>query len=155
MNQRSANRMLIADVSRDEINGWAQTCLRICEDTATASLAARRARRQETCAALAEAHARAWRLMKALVEAGAVHPVEKRLFEHSTGPGISALELLDTPANWRLLDALMDAHQAALEVDRERGEHATGLAEVLEHFAVRVAEEVRRYSDRCSGPSGS
>jgi hypothetical protein len=52
------------------------------------------------------------------------------------------LHLLDTTANRRYLDALVDAHRCALEVDREHGYGEDGPAQDLEDMVAAVRLEV-------------
>ena len=71
--------------------------------------------------------------------------------EGVTLPAVSEvpLHLLDTPANRRLLEALREAHAAALEVDRERGYGEEGvISQDIENLLSEVQLEVY-------GPSGT
>ena len=52
------------------------------------------------------------------------------------------LHLLDTPANRRFLDALRDAAQTGLEVDRERGYGEDGPNQVLWEMVNETRQEV-------------
>lgn len=52
------------------------------------------------------------------------------------------LQLLDTPANRRLLRALEEAHEAALAVDHERGYGEDGPAQDLENMVCETREEI-------------
>jgi hypothetical protein len=52
------------------------------------------------------------------------------------------LHLLDTPANRRYLEALVEAHACALEVDRERGYGNDGPAQDLEDLCCEVRMEI-------------
>jgi hypothetical protein len=52
------------------------------------------------------------------------------------------LHLLDTPTNRRYLDALVEAHRAALAVDYERGYGNDGPAQDLEDLVCEVRMEI-------------
>lgn len=86
-----------------------------------------------------QTRAGAWYALKDLVAAGAADPRPHR--PAAVGPTETPLHLLDTPKNRRLLNALVEAHQAALDVDAERG-IVDGFAEVIEHFAAQVQTEI-------------
>jgi hypothetical protein len=90
--------------------------------------------------------ARAWYTMRELIEAGASDPTGRLA---AIAPNVP-LQLLDSPANRRLLNALLEAHEAALEVDRERGIE-DGFADVIEHFAAGVQTEVHGPADARQG----
>ena len=59
------------------------------------------------------------------------------------GAGLEVpLNLLDTPANRRLLEALREAHEAAIAVDRERGYGQDGPAQDLEDMVAKTKTEI-------------
>jgi len=103
---------------------------------------------------------RAWTTMRALVDAGAADPTSTVTPGDFGGQVTTAapsvpLALLDTPANRRLLHALLEAHEAARAVDEERG-IVDGFADVVEHFTAGVQTEIYGPADlrQSSGREG-
>lgn len=98
---------------------------------------ARYGRHEAAAEHIEAARIQVWQLKRAAEALGAATPAG--VPTRSTEP--TPLHLMDTPANRRLLAALVEAHKAALEVDEERGIY-DGFAEVLESFAAERRDEV-------------
>lgn len=97
---------------------------------------------QET---IAEARRVAWSGYQGAKRAGAASP--EAMPEPSGGP--VPLYLLDTPKNRRLLSALLEAYNAAADVDTERGhDPGDGFAAIIGSYLVDKRDEI-------NGPVGA
>ncbi len=135
------------NVEQATLDRTARSCHILSRELGRMRQAAARANVANVAEQLQDLQGRAWTTMRDLVDAGADDPTGGRVTTQETPV---ALHLLDSPANRRLLSALLEAHAAALEVDEERG-IVDGFADVIEHFAAGVQTEVHGPADARQG----
>lgn len=124
------------NVSQDELNQIVRAFLRVHKASAEAAFRLRCGDIDAAQAALEECRATAWRAMQAVVRLGAERPTE---LGARTDPDPF---FTDTPANRKLLYALREAVDAAVERDRENQNYSDGFAGVLEGLAADLAQKV-------------
>ncbi len=133
---RAYNHAIPMNISQDELNQIVRAFLRVHKASAEAAFRLRCGDVDAAQAALEECRATAWRAMQTVVRLGAERPSE-------LGPRVGADPFFtDTPANRKLLYALREAVDAAVERDRENKNYSDGFVGVLEGLAADLAREV-------------
>lgn len=125
------------NVPQSDLDAIARAAMQIHTAISHGQREARYGRHDAAAEHIEAARMQTWQLKRAAEALGAATPAG--VPTRSTEP--TPLHLMDTPANRRLLAALVEAHKAALEVDAERGIH-DGFAEVMESFAAERRDEV-------------
>lgn len=133
------------NVPHDELDAWAVRCMNI---NGAILHALNKVRQPEPTAEqlhsaffqLSEAQAQTAKLWRALERAGATNPIQTP--RPTSSPKLLMLELLTSPANRRLLDALREVRDAAEAVDRERGYWPDSMAEAFADFVIETEREI-------------
>jgi hypothetical protein len=118
------------NVPDEELNRWADVGLRVANLLVSAQDAFRADRPEDAKTCVDDAHARLWRLIKAMVRAGASEPRERPAPSYDV-----PLELLMSETSQEYARALRRAAELAEAVDKERGWFPDGPAEIVSDWA--------------------